>query len=60
MRELKYVISAGQFSFPKENLRDGSSYSSELKDLIRSMLIVDMKRRISIPEILTHPWLNPL
>ena len=60
MRELKQVITLGQFSFPKSNIRDGSHYSDNIKDLIRSMLIVDTKRRISIPEILAHPWLNPM
>lgn len=60
MRELKYVIASGQFSFPQHNPRDQSRYSDDLKDLIRSMLLVDTKRRISIPEILAHPWLNDL
>lgn len=59
MRELKYVISSGQFTFPKENPRDLRPISAELKDLIRSTLIVDTRHRISIPEILAHPWLNP-
>ena len=59
MRELKYVISAGHFSFPNLNPRDNHRYSDTIKDLIRSMLIVDTKSRISIPEILAHPWLNP-
>lgn len=59
MRELKYVISAGHFSFPSSNPRDSHRYSDTIKDLIRSMLIVDTKNRISIPEILAHPWLNP-
>lgn len=58
MRELKYVISSGQFSFPNQNPRDQTRYSDNLKDLIRSCLMVNTQRRISIPEILSHPWLN--
>lgn len=58
MRELKYVIASGQFSFPSYNPRDQTRYSDDLKDFIRSMLLVDTKRRISIPEILAHPWLS--
>ena len=59
MRELKQVITIGNFRFPSSNPRDGSQYSDELKDFVSDMLAVDTKLRISIPEILAHPWLNP-
>ena len=58
MRELKKVISQGQFKFPSENPRNLQPISSELKVLISRMLVVDTQERISIPEILAHPWLN--
>ena len=60
MRELKKVISVGQFKFPSENPRNLQPISGELKDLINRMLVVDTLDRISIPEILAHPWLNKL
>ncbi|KAI9301393.1 kinase-like domain-containing protein [Cunninghamella echinulata] len=34
------------------------SLSSEAKDLIKKMLIVDTTKRITMNEILNHPWLN--
>jgi serine/threonine protein kinase len=34
------------------------SFSQGLCDLLRKMLIVDPKKRISTPEILAHPWLS--
>jgi len=58
MRELKHVISLGQFWFPKENPRDLKPISTELKELIKQMLIVNSEKRVSIPKILAHPWLN--
>ena len=56
MRELKTVISTGQFDFPSmsSTSRDPSKQqlSEQFKDLTRRMLTVDPQRRISIPEIL--------
>lgn len=60
MRELKHVISLGQFKFPLENPRDGSKLSDGVKDLMLGMLTVDTNERISIPEILAHPWLGSI
>lgn len=38
--------------------KEWSSISESAKDLLRRMLTVDPKRRITIAEILTHPWLK--
>jgi len=32
--------------------------SNEVLDLIDKMLVTDPKKRISIPEILLHPWIT--
>lgn len=34
------------------------SISKEAKDLIRKMLVLTPERRISIPEMLSHPWVK--
>ena len=59
MRELKNVISTGHFDFPNITSSKDPNYklSEEFKDLTRHMLTVDPQQRISIPEILAHPWL---
>jgi PAS domain-containing protein len=35
-----------------------SSWSDSLTDLLRSMLVIDPAKRITIPKILAHPWLT--
>ena len=35
-----------------------SKFSKELKDLLNSMLAFDPTHRLTIPEILAHPWMN--
>lgn len=41
----------GNFSFPV-------SVSKEVKDLIRRMLRLKPNERISIPDMLSHPWVT--
>ncbi|XP_020522501.1 SNF1-related protein kinase catalytic subunit alpha KIN10 isoform X3 [Amborella trichopoda] len=45
-------IKAGEYTIP-------SHLSSEAKNLIQRMLEVEPLRRITIPEILCHPWFDP-
>lgn len=61
MRDLKAVIQAGQMKFPSHHPRDRSqAFSPGLMSLIRSMCTVDPSKRITIPEILSHNWVNNL
>jgi 5'-AMP-activated protein kinase catalytic alpha subunit len=55
MHELKYIIANGSFSFP---IQVESLLSAEAKDLVRKMLVIDPVNRISIPEILSHKWME--
>lgn len=54
MHELHELIVNGKFEFPS-SLQN--SLSSESRDLVNRMLIVNPKDRISISEILKHPWM---
>jgi serine/threonine protein kinase len=54
MHDLHQIITSGQFTFPSQLL---SILSNESKDLISKMLVLNPKDRISIPEILSHPWM---
>jgi serine/threonine protein kinase len=54
MHELHDMIINGRFDFPA-SLQ--SQLSFEVKDLISRMLIVNPLDRISISEILKHPWI---
>lgn len=45
-------ISSGHFIVPP-------SISPEARSLINSMLVVDPVKRITIPEIMKHPWFTP-
>jgi serine/threonine protein kinase len=51
IEELKEIIIKGEFE-PIENL------SNEASDLINKMLEVDPEKRITVDEILKHPWLK--
>ncbi|KAA8492488.1 SNF1-related protein kinase catalytic subunit alpha KIN11 [Porphyridium purpureum] len=44
-------ISVAEFVIPEE-------LSVEVKDLISRLLVVDAEQRLSIPEILSHPWMK--
>ncbi|KAF8202539.1 kinase-like domain-containing protein, partial [Pholiota molesta] len=45
-------ISIGHFDMPED-------ISPQAQDLISRMLTIDVKRRITMPEIMRHPFLNP-
>jgi len=53
MKELHKMIMKGKYHF-KEEVFDIS------KSLMKSMLDINPKTRISIPEILKHPWLTSI
>ncbi len=40
------------------NFKYSVPISSEAKDMIERMLVVEPSKRISIPEILAHPWIK--
>jgi serine/threonine protein kinase len=54
MHDLHKIITNGSFTYPDyvEGL-----LSVESKDIINRMLVINPKERISIPEILSHPWM---
>lgn len=47
------MIKAGQFDFPSPYWDDVSDVA---KDLIKNILVVDPKKRMTAEEILAHPW----
>lgn len=51
MKELHVLIKKGDYQFPVE-------ISEESKDLIKKLLILNPQDRLSIPEILAHPWVK--
>lgn len=53
-QRMKTRIMSGSFDFP-----DGewSNTSDDAKDLIRNLLCVDVSARITIDQVLAHPWL---
>lgn len=55
MHDLHNIITNGSFEYPSsvEQL-----LSSESKDLIDKMLVINPKNRITIPEILSHSWMS--
>ena len=48
--DLHKLILKGEFIFPVDTVSD------EVKDLVKRMLILDPKDRISIPQMLNHAW----
>ena len=48
--DLHKLILKGEFDFPVD------SVSSEVKDLVRKMLVLNPSERISIPQMLNHAW----
>jgi len=48
------AIHQGNYEFPA---REWDNISHPAKDLIRSLLVKDPRRRLSASEVLTHPWL---
>jgi serine/threonine protein kinase len=50
--DLHKLILKGNFDFAVDSI------SSEAKDIIRKMLVLTPEKRISIPEMLNHPWVK--
>ena len=53
MEALHSLIRKGEFDFPKEA-------SEEAKSLISKLIVVNPKERLTLPEILDHPWLKEI
>ena len=54
-QKMKSRIMSGSFEFPESEWK---SISDDAKDLIRSLLCVDANNRITIDQVLNHPWLS--
>eukprot|EP00826_Nyctotherus_ovalis_P016655 TRINITY_DN14831_c0_g4_i1.p1 TRINITY_DN14831_c0_g4~~TRINITY_DN14831_c0_g4_i1.p1 ORF type:complete len:529 (-),score=148.59 TRINITY_DN14831_c0_g4_i1:111-1697(-) len=52
MEELHELIREGHFTYPVE-------VSDEARKLVGGLLKIAPRERLSVPEILRHPWLNP-
>ena len=52
---MKRKIMAGEYTFPKETWKN---ISSDAKDMIQKMLVVEPSDRMSIEEFFTHPWVK--
>ena len=50
-KNFMFLLNKGEYKFPVE-------LSEESKDLIRKLLVVNPSDRLSIPEILAHPWIK--
>ena len=50
--ELHKLILKGDFDFAYPHI------SQEAKDIVRRMLVLTPEKRISVPEMLNHPWLQ--
>ena len=48
-------IQRGEYDFPEE---EWDVVSEEAKDLIRSLLKRDARKRLTAEEVLTHPWIT--
>jgi serine/threonine protein kinase len=51
MDELLKLIKKEPFKFPVE-------MSDDAKDLVRKLLVFDPSERLTVPEILNHPWVK--
>jgi len=51
MKDLLKLIKIGHYEFPVE-------ISKEAKDLVRNLLILKPEDRLTLPEILNHPWMK--
>ena len=54
MQVLYNKIIVGHFSFPEEES------PSEIEDLIRKMLVVDINERLSLGQVIKHPWFESI
>jgi len=52
--DLHKLILKGDFEFPVD------SVSADFQDLIRKMIVLKPEKRISIPQILSHPWVRDI
>jgi len=50
--DLHKIILKGEFDFPVDTV------SAEVKDLIQRMLVLKPESRISMPQMLNHPWVR--
>jgi serine/threonine protein kinase len=53
MEELHILIQKGEFEFPPEA-------SEQAKSLINGLIRVEPKFRLTLPQILCHPWLKEI
>ncbi|KAK7088732.1 serine/threonine-protein kinase Chk2-like [Littorina saxatilis] len=53
--DLPKQIMGGHFSFPKQYWKD---VSDDAQDLIKKLMTVDPKKRITLADALNHPWLK--
>jgi hypothetical protein len=51
LQDLHALILKGNFKYPVDITQEG-------KDLIQKMLVLVPSHRISLPDILAHPWLK--
>lgn len=58
MPELHKLIKKAEFDFPE--FKNGEQLSDEVKELIRGMIKLEPTARLTIPQILHHPWLKEL
>jgi serine/threonine protein kinase len=58
---LKSAIVSGVVNFPEMVTRNGEreilKLSNDYRDLVGKILVTDPQKRITIPEILSHPWM---
>jgi len=54
LEELHKLILKGEFKFPDSS----TQISEEAKKLVKGMIVLNPKERLTIPEILSHPWLK--
>ncbi|BHF60545.1 MAP kinase-activated protein kinase 3 [Sparganum proliferum] len=52
---MKTRIRNGQYTFPPG---EWSAVSNEAKDLIQKLLIVEPERRLTIEQVMQHPWIS--
>ena len=50
IKDLRFAISEGKLLYPIK-------LSAEVRDLIKKLLIIEPTDRLSLPEVLEHPWL---
>ena len=51
LEDLHKLILKGEFTFPNE-------LTSEAQKLVKGMIVLEPKKRLTVPEILSHEWLK--